>query len=115
MVDITATQLVAGKKEEGETHEVKQGWINKQGLVRALSIHTHPTSAGFSDTDYKTFIGDSEQIAMIMTLGESTFLTLKNTGSPNNMVYKDVEKKNKQIKRRIFSKRCGKFRKINKF
>ncbi len=93
MVNTENSQLIAGKRFIGAEDSTIQAWYQQDGLMRTLSIHTHPTGAGFSSTDYQTFVADPEQMVMIMTLGESTFMALKNTATPNKCNLKDVRRR----------------------
>ncbi len=102
MVDTKKSELVVGKKTKGEESKTSLDWSNKEGLVRVLHIHTHPVGAGFSGRDYTTFMADTEQMAMIMVLGESTFLALKNTATPNTITIKDVERRIKRLEDEFF-------------
>jgi hypothetical protein len=109
LVDPNKHELVVGKRVGGDRTSTHQDWtfpVGRFGLRKAFTIHCHPTldkmavlsgrqetAHGLSGEDYKTFIGDTEQLAMLMTWGDNTMLVVKNTTTPNIINPTDVNRR----------------------
>jgi len=110
--DIESGKFVFGRITKGtlvgNQHTVRTDTMRQKGREHlqklALSAHIHPGGEGalaggmgFSDTDYIGFLSDPEEIGQIIKVGETVFMCLKTSVTPNNMKPEDVTRRVKQI------------------
>lgn len=100
--------VVSGRTTVGSEHSVRLDVTPQKGRERyqkrALSVHVHPVGGvigegqGLSGQDYKTLLTDSEQQGMIMVFGDSVFIPMKTSVTPNNPNRESVERQVEEIK-----------------
>ncbi len=97
--DIEKAILVGGKTTIGSESSAHLDFTKQTGREKlqkaVLTVHTHPddlTSHGLSGTDYRTFMSDPEQQAMMIAYGSaSRLMVLKTSVTPNNTWSKDSD------------------------
>ncbi|OGC03310.1 hypothetical protein A2276_00090 [candidate division WOR-1 bacterium RIFOXYA12_FULL_43_27] len=91
LVSTLESKLIASNEiTRGTETSVKLSWSFPSTFLNAYKrsgfVHTHPGSetAGlhFSGRDFKTFIGDEEQVFMMVAWQQTTMLVLKTTATP---------------------------------
>ena len=93
--------VVSGKITVGSKHSVRLDVSRQPGreiFQKAIaSLHVHPdspTSHGLSGQDYKTFLADSEQQAMMIAYGKANrIMVLKTTVTPNNLTESTIDQR----------------------
>lgn len=93
--------VVSGKITVGSRHSVRLEVSRQPGrekFQRAIaSLHVHPdslTSHGLSGQDYKTFLADPEQQAMMIAYGTvNRIMVLKTTVTPNNLTERTIDQR----------------------
>lgn len=97
------TLVVSGKTTVGTEKQGRLDFTPQPGRERwqkgSLSIHAHPVATsdrsghGLSNEDYFTLLSDRQQLGMFMVFGESVFLALKTSVTPNNLSESSIKER----------------------
>ncbi len=93
-VDSQRKTLIFGKTTAGNSHSVTLNVDPEPGRERfqapVLSMHVHPESPGFSGQDFLHLLGSSSMKSMFMLLGNTDFIVMKTTFTPDLLSVDDI-------------------------